>query len=168
MNSNMFSLNTIGSLVIFLIFLVIINIALVIIYIIKYKKYEIKYNRIWSKFNNENLEDDIQNLLINMEDVENKSQASNILCSEINGKVTKCIQKVGFVKYDAYESGNNGLSFALALLDNQNNGVLLNSVYNRNYSNIYAKEITNGEVKGNLSEEENKALIKAINDKSFM
>lgn len=167
-SNNIFSLNTVSILVIFLIIIVIINIAVLIVYIRKYTKYVEKYNNIWSKFDNKSLEEDIQKLVENMKNTEQECQSSKILCSEINGKMMKCIQKIGFLKYDAYESGNNGLSFALALLDNENSGVLLNSVYNRNYSNIYAKEIINGEVKGNISEEEKNALTKAINDKSFM
>ena len=169
MNSNnIFSLNTVSILVIFLTILVILNIAIVVLYILKYRKYVEKYNNIWSKFDNKSLESDIEKLIEYMQNTSKECESSKILCSEINGKMIKCIQKVGFIKYDAYESGNNGLSFALALLDNDNSGVLINSVYNRNYSNIYAKEIVKGEVKENISEEENSALTKAINDKSFM
>jgi len=169
MNSNkIFSLNTLGILVIFLTIIVILNIVVLIIYICKYRKYVEKYNNIWSKFKNKNLENDIQKLIENIDNTSKEVQASKILCSELNGRMLKCIQKIGFIKYDAYESGNNGLSFSLALLDCENNGVLLNSVYNRNYSNIYSKEVIKGEVQGNISTEEKNALIKAINDKSFM
>lgn len=168
MSGNIFSLNTVSILVIVLLVLVILNIALFVFFMFKYRKDTKKYNNIWSKFNNKNLEDDIQKLINNMNSTVDECQSSKILCSEINGKMTKCIQKIGFVKYDAYESANNGLSFAIALLDNENDGILLNSVYSRTYSNIYAKEVINGEVKGNISDEEGQALRKALNDKSFM
>ncbi len=168
MGSNIFSLYTVSILVIILFFLVILNIAMIVFFVLQYRKDTKKYNNIWSKFNNKDLEDDIQKLIDNMSKTEKECQSSKILCSEINGKMTKCVQKLGFVKYDAYESANNGLSFAIALLDNDDNGILLDSVYNRNYSNIYAKEVVNGEVKGNISEEEKEALKKALNDKSFM
>lgn len=166
--NSIFSLNTLSILVIFLLILVIINIAMLVIYFLKQRKYVEKYNNIWNKFDNKNIEKDIEKLIEHMETTRNECESSKILCSEINGKMIKCIQKIGFIKYDAYESGNNGLSFAVALLDNRNNGILLNSVYNRNYSNIYAKEVVNGEVKGNISSEEDNALKKALNDKSFM
>lgn len=168
MSSNIFSLNTVSIMIIFLTILIIVNMALVVFCIFINKKCIDKYNRIWNKFDNKNLEDDIQKLIKDMENSNHECQSSKLFCSEINGKMTKCIQKIGFIKYDAYKSGNNGLSFALALLDNEDNGVLLNSVYNRNYSNIYAKEIVKGEAKGVLSKEEKDTLSKAINDKSFM
>ena len=57
------------------------------------------------------------------------------------------------------------LSFALAMLDRKNNGFLLNTVHNREGSYTYVKEILDGKSEINLSEEEEKALNKAINAK---
>ena len=66
----------------------------------------------------------------------------------------------GFAKFLAFLSDNGSdLSFALALLDNQNNGVLLNGIYSREMSNIYAKPIYNGESPYALSEEEIDKMI---------
>ena len=55
------------------------------------------------------------------------------------------------------------MSFALALLDEKNNGVVLNGIYSREMSNIYAKPVENGKSKYTISEEENLAIEKAIN-----
>ena len=41
------------------------------------------------------------------------------------------IQKIGFVKYNAFENIGNDLSFALTLLDGNNNGVCISSIYGR-------------------------------------
>lgn len=165
---NIFSLNTLSIIVIILLVLTIINIAAVITNIIIYMKDKKKYNKIWQKFNNKDLENDIKTIIDTMEKTTLDCESVKSYCSEIKGKMTKCLQKVGFVKYDAYETGNNGLSFVMALLDDKDDGILINSVYNRNYSNIYAKEVSNGEVKGNISKEEQKVLEHALNDKSFM
>ncbi len=163
-----FSLEILSILTIIIMVSLIICIVMLIIHIIKLKKYENKYNEIWSKFDNDNLEKDIENLLNNMEETKRYCEETKIECSSIEGKMQKCVQKVGLVKYDAYETGNNGLSFALALLNYKDDGVLINSVYTREGSNIYAREIVNGEAKNNLSIEENEALKKALNSKSFM
>ena len=169
MNSNyIFSSNVVIILLICLIVLVITNISILVIYIYKYRKFVEKYNSIWSKFDNKNIEDDIKKMVECIRETEKECQSSKSICSEIEGKMIKCIQKVGFIKYSAYDSGNNELSFVIVLLDNENNGLLLNSIYNRNYSNMYAKEVINGEVNGILSDEEISALQKAINDKSFI
>ena len=57
-----------------------------------------------------------------------------------------------------YNTTKNDLSFALALLDNENNGVIINSIYGIDYSNVYCKLIIKGKCKDRLSKEENEAL----------
>ena len=167
-NYTLFSLNSLNIFVIVIAILFVITITLLIIYIVKFKKYENKYNNIWAELYKGNLEEDMKNLIDRNKKTENDCKETQILCSEINGKMIKCIQKVGLVKYNAFEGGNSGLSFALALLDSNNNGVMINSVYNRNFSNIYAKEIEGGSITGNVTTEEDEALRKALNSKSFM
>ena len=66
------------------------------------------------------------------------------------------------VRYNAFSDTGSDLSFTLALLDEQNNGVVLNGIYSREMSNIYAKPITNGNSTYTLSEEERQAIDKAI------
>ena len=73
-----------------------------------------------------------------------------------------CVQKIGIVRYSAFRDTGSDLSFALALLDEKNNGVVLNGIYSREMSNIYAKPVENGESTYTLSEEEKQAINKAI------
>lgn len=80
----------------------------------------------------------------------------------------RCIQKVGFVKYSTHDTGKNELSFAIALLDSNNDGFILNEVHTRTASNIYAKNIEDGKCASRLSEEEALALSKATKDKDFV
>ena len=67
------------------------------------------------------------------------------------------------VRYSAFKDTGSDLSFALAMLDDNNNGVILNGIYSREMSNIYAKQVTNGTAVNKLSEEEKEALQKALN-----
>ena len=55
------------------------------------------------------------------------------------------------------------MSFALALLDANNNGVVLNGIYSREMSNIYAKPVISGKSTYTITEEEKEAINKAIN-----
>ena len=77
------------------------------------------------------------------------------------------VQKIGFVKYNAYDDTENKLSFALALLDERENGILINHIYSKHGSNIYAKFVSNGKVEDRISEEEATALKIASEDKAF-
>lgn len=73
--------------------------------------------------------------------------------------------KIGIVRYNAFKDVGSNLSFTLALLDNNNNGVVLNGIYSRDNSNIYAKPIKDGKSEYILSDEEKEAIEKAINEK---
>lgn len=95
--------------------------------------------------------------------------------SEIKGYYTKldqdiasCIQKVGMVRYNAFKDVGSDLSFAIALLDGNDNGVVFNGIYGSEYSNIYAKPIKNKESSYQLSQEEEYAIEIAEQTKSFM
>ena len=80
----------------------------------------------------------------------------------IEQELAICTKKVGLVRYNAFKDTGSDLSFALALLDGNNNGVILNGIYSREMSNIYAKSIKEGKATSKLSEEVEQALRKAI------
>lgn len=71
--------------------------------------------------------------------------------------------KYGIEKYDAFDDVGGKLSFALAMLDKDNTGVILNAVHSRDNCFLYLKEIVKGESYVMLSQEEVEALRKAVN-----
>ncbi len=73
-------------------------------------------------------------------------------------------QKIGLVKYDAFNQMGGQLSFCLALLDENNNGFIMNSVHSTEGCYCYTKEIRNGECKLDLGKEEEKALAIAVGE----
>ena len=74
----------------------------------------------------------------------------------------KSYQKLGIVKYDAFNEMGGKLSFALAMLDNNNTGWIINAMHSREGCYTYVKEIVKGESYVELAEEEAEALDKAI------
>ncbi|MCR5311786.1 MAG: DUF4446 family protein [Lachnospiraceae bacterium] len=70
--------------------------------------------------------------------------------------------KVGLVKYDAFPQMGGKLSFSLALLDEKNNGFIINSVHGRDGCYTYTKEIKGGLCDLTLGGEEEKALNAAM------
>lgn len=90
---------------------------------------------------------------------------TNVVCKHLEKRLDGCIQKVGIVRYNAYKDTSSDLSFAIALLDEQNNGVVLNGIYSREMSNIYAKPINSGKSNYTMTQEEQDAVFKAINEK---
>lgn len=71
--------------------------------------------------------------------------------------------KYGVEKYDAFDDVGGKLSFALALLDKDNSGFIMNAVHSRDNCFLYLKEIVKGESYVMLSQEEVEALRKAVN-----
>ena len=71
------------------------------------------------------------------------------------------ISNTAVVRYDAFDYGTNKLSFCLCMLDNFHNGIILTSIYGKEGSSIYLKEIVNGQSQLELSEYEDQALKKA-------
>ena len=86
-------------------------------------------------------------------------------CDILDENLKGCIQKTGMVRYNAFQDTGSELSFALALLDRENNGVVLNGIYSREMSNIYAKPVKEGKALYKISEEEDQAIKKAIRNK---
>ncbi|MFR3182781.1 MAG: DUF4446 family protein [Clostridia bacterium] len=151
----------------YLIALSVIVILLVIglvIVIIKFNKISKKYTEFMKKLGNgKNIEEDLENYMYRVERVEKQNAEILNYIKNVDNDLNKCIQKIGIVRYNAFQDTGSDLSFALALLDEKNNGVVLNGIYSREMSNIYAKPVENGKSKYTISEEENLAIEKAIN-----
>lgn len=151
----------------YLIALSVIVILLVIglvIVIIKFNKISKKYTEFMKKLGNgKSIEEDLENYMYRVERVEKQNAEILNYIKNVDNDLNKCIQKIGIVRYNAFQDTGSDLSFALALLDEKNNGVVLNGIYSREMSNIYAKPVENGKSKYTISEEENLAIEKAIN-----
>ena len=77
------------------------------------------------------------------------------------GHLDKCLYKVGLIKYDAFDSMAGELSFSLALLNEDNSGVVLSTMHSKEGCFSYAKEIIGGESYIALSKEEKEAIRRA-------
>ncbi len=71
------------------------------------------------------------------------------------------LKKIGITNFDAYDDVHGNLSFSLALLDSNNDGIILTSLYGHNSCNTYLREIVNGETPVKLLDEEKTALNNA-------
>lgn len=107
------------------------------------------------------LEDIIMKRFAEMDAVKNNSKRLTKEHKEIQSRLSACVSKIGLVKYNAFEGMGGNLSFALALLDTENNGVVLNCMHTREGCFNYAKEIIGGEAYVALSEEEKEAIERA-------
>lgn len=114
-----------------------------------------------------NIEEDLEKFINKVENVEQQNNDIINFCKNLDEDISKCIQKLGIVRYSAFKDTGSDLSFAVALLDEKNNGVVFNGIYSREMSNIYAKPVENGNSRYTLSDEEIQAIEKAINSNNF-
>ena len=155
-------------------FLLGILIAVVVLFFLmiflcyKYSKLQKNYNRFIKKVGNgENIQEDLENFMYKVDKVEKQNAEILGNCSQLSNELEKGIQKIGIIRYNAFKDTGSDLSFALAMLDDKNNGEVLNGIYSREMSNIYAKPVENGKSSYTLSEEEKMAIDKAINSKGI-
>ena len=114
--------------------------------------------------NGENFDEMLKEYIKKVNTVEAKNEEIISYCKVLDDNMKKCTQKIGIVRYNAFKDTGSDLSFSLAILDDYNNGVVLNGIYARDCSNIYAKPIENGTSKYVLSDEEKEAINRAMNN----
>lgn len=152
---------------IFIIVVAVINILLLILYIcnqIKLRKINKNYKTFMKKLGNgNNIDDMLKKYIDRVEEVNEKNEEIIKYCNRLDKDISLCIRKVGMVRYSAFKDTGSDLSFALALLNDNNDGVLLNGIYSREMSNIYAKQVNEGKTNSKLTEEEKQALEIAVN-----
>lgn len=133
------------------------------IMLVRFSKLNRRYHDFMRKLGDgENLEEDLQAYMSRVEEVERHNKRTSSHVKQIDQDLKKCIQKVGIVRYNAFKDTGSDLSFALALLDENKDGIVLNGIYSREMSNIYAKPVEQGKSTYTLSEEETQAIEKAI------
>lgn len=74
------------------------------------------------------------------------------------------IVKTGYMRYDAFDEMQNGLSYSFAILDDKDSGFVLTGIFGRNISNTYLKPIVSGKSTIQLSKEEMQVIEFAKNN----
>lgn len=74
------------------------------------------------------------------------------------------VQKVGFLRFNPFQDTGGDNSFSVALLDREDNGVLLSSLYMREGTRLYAKEVKGGITRTPLSDEEAAVMEDAMHN----
>ena len=109
---------------------------------------------------------DIERVLLDLREHEKTSvEEMEVLkkrVGTIEHEIPRDIRKVGLVRYNPFSDAGGDQSFALALLDEHKNGVVISSLYGREMNRVYAKRIEEGECKKHqLTEEEKRAINEA-------
>ena len=123
-----------------------------------------KRNKIFMRGKNaESLEQAFERKFLDVDKLVEVTKNQQIEINHLKEKLSKTCNKIGIVKYDAFPDVGGKLSFALAMLDNENSGFVLNTIHSREGCYTYIKEIVKGESYIVLGQEEKEALRHAVN-----
>lgn len=142
--------------------LALIAIIMSVITIIKTGKLNRAYQRFMMGKDMESMEDMVYTKFREIEDLKDANSRNSNSITKINDKLLRTFQKVGIVKYDAFNEMGGKLSFALCMLDERDNGFIINSMHSREGCYTYTKEIVGGKSYIDLGDEEIKALEQAL------
>ena len=141
------------------IIIILMLILIIVLFILRLKS---SYQTFMKGKDGKTLEESMKERYTDLESVVKVVKQNRLDIRELNRKMDRNYQKIGVVKYDAFNEMGGKLSFVLALLDNRNNGFILNAMHSREGCYTYVKEIVKGESFVELAEEEAEALDKAI------
>lgn len=145
-----------------MIIIILILIILVIIQMITTSKLKKKYLKFMQGKDAKNLEKDIIGLYEDNKFIKTAAEKNRKDIKDLYKKLQSTFQKLGIVKYDAFRHMGGQLSFSLALLDEDDNGFILNSVHSTEGCYSYTKEVKGGKCSILLSDEEKQALDMAM------
>ncbi len=108
---------------------------------------------------------DLEKVLLNIreqeEDVVDVLEKIEKRLINLERELPKDIRKVGLVRFNPFSDAGGDQSFALALLNDEKDGIVLSSLYGREINRVYAKPIEKGTSKYQLSAEEKQAIEEA-------
>lgn len=168
MNSNFFNMIGLGGIDIGYIFLGIIIACFIlmilnIVAFVQINSFKKKYKKFMLGKDGANLEKDIMTLYDDNKYIKLNVSQNREDIKRLFKKHETAFQKIGLVKYDAFKEMGGKLSFALALLDENNDGFLINSVHSSEGCYSYTKRIKNADSEIALSNEEKVAVERAVN-----
>lgn len=153
----------IGVVILVLCIIILILLVINITNICSINKLKKKYHKFMTGKNAKSLENEIIALFEDNKFIKSSIDKNKKDIRTLYKNMESTFQKIGIIKYDAFNQMGGKLSFCLALLDENNNGFILNSVHSAEGCYSYTKEIINGESSISLGEEEKQALLKAMN-----
>lgn len=167
MNNNLLNQIGLGNLDIGVVLIVLVAVSIVLLVLLlvnmsKLNKLTQKYKFFMKGRAAESLEDEIMALFEDNSSMKQDIAQNKKDIRAIKRQLSTAYQKMSLIKYDAFDQMGGKLSFVLVLLDEHNNGFLLNSQHTTDSCYSYTKRIEFGECKMDLSNEEKAALNKAV------
>ena len=150
--------------IIFIVMFILIIVLFVLLFSVwmNYNRLKNSYNTFMKGKDGKTLESSFKEKFDEVEGVLRITKQNRQDIKEMSRILKRNFHKFGIVKYDAFNEMGGKLSFAIAMLDGNNSGWIINAMHSREGCYTYIKEIIKGESYIELAEEEAEALDKAI------
>lgn len=133
-----------------------------VILLINFLRLQRRYRQFMTGSNGLNLEAKLFALQRELEKVQNEIGVQERLLRKLALLLDYTFQGIGVVRFNAFQDTGGDLSFSVAFVDAQKNGVVITSIYGREEARTYAKPLQEGKSIYPLSEEEKEAIKKAL------
>lgn len=150
-----------GNLQYILLFITVLILIALIIFIninMKLSRLNRRYQKLMQGMEGNNIERLLMAHIDEVRDAVKKVDKLGEDCERLAAISRNCVQRIGIVRFNAFEDTGSDLSFAVALLDADYNGVVLSSIFGRNEARTYAKPVVAGQSSYFLTNEEKEAL----------
>jgi hypothetical protein len=117
------------------------------------------YRRLVGKAKRDDLKTILDKQLSAMEETKEALSEVKKRLRDLESDSPNNVKKVGLVRFSPYREVGGNQSFALSLLDEELNGVVISALHSRDFTRVYAKPVVSGkETKYSLSQEEKEAV----------
>jgi hypothetical protein len=123
---------------------------------------EIRLKRIFAGTKARNLEEMITQVGKRINDLQETQKKIDEHLVTVDQRLNKSVRSVETIRFNPFVDAGSNQSFAIALLNDEGNGVVMSSLYARDRMSIFAKPIVKGKSEFELSSEEKDVLAKAI------
>ena len=156
-NLNLFVTNHIGTIVIVMGFFTIFLLGIILGMRSSLKALQKKYD-FFTQGNDVNIDTVLTETLSELELTKKELAELTVKHNKLREQVRGCLQVVKLERYDAFDAMGGEMSYSILLADENKDGVILTSIYGRDESRCYAKDLKNGKSKYVLAEEEKNLL----------
>lgn len=142
-------------------FIILIVAVLVLIGIVIHL--HLKLNKFLIGSSSKNLDESITTIDNSLKELEKFRTDLEKYLTTVEKRLKKSVQAINTIRFNPFKGTGSGgnQSFATAFLNEENDGVVISSIYSREHTSVFSKPIKNGTSEYELSGEEKEAITEA-------
>lgn len=110
----------------------------------------------------------LEDCIKKIEELDIRLQKTDSRLTPIEDKLRDSLDRIELMRFRAFEDVGSDISFALTLLNQEGDGVVISAIHNRDESRVYGKPVKGGNSTYSLTEEEKTVILKAMKGKKIL